>query len=326
MAQNELEANLTCVVIIIGSISALLSAVLTFVALRVRPIYLIRYQHILVAIALTGVVYSICEICAVPYWYVSDGDFVLFAVGPIKTGRFGQNLLLSFAISFMQSLFLIAYSFAFQYAQVCRAEWFRTFPNLVLFSPFLNVLILTNWLIAVVYCFTPTEEKMKKAAKFVWEHMEISINGRAFLGFSLELQKYDPLFYVFILNMLLVFLVFLANIVFCAHRIIVKVSSDLSNRNHYASIYRLLLVQCIAPALFTIFPCSFNMVSGLVGVDLGERVPFVLATLLPMYPAVNTILMIWQVRDYRDYLFCRFCKSKSSISQRGKRKSIVTSM
>uniref|UniRef100_A0A8R1HSP9 Uncharacterized protein n=1 Tax=Caenorhabditis japonica TaxID=281687 RepID=A0A8R1HSP9_CAEJA len=153
---------------------------------RVSPTYLIRYRHILVEISLTGVIYSVCEICTVPYWYVSDGDFVLFAVGPVQSGSFAQSLVLTFAISFFQSLFLIFYSFVFQYAQICRADWFRTFPQVVFICPFVNVLVLANWLVAVIYCFSMTEKKVEKAAEFVEEHLNMSIDGRAMLGFSLQ--------------------------------------------------------------------------------------------------------------------------------------------
>lgn len=152
-------------------------------------------------------------------------------------------------------------------------------------SPFINLLILANWLVAVVYCFSPTEAKLKKASSFVWDHLGMKINNRAMLGFSLEvtkaegaenqtkhfqIQSSDTLFYVFISNMLVLFLFLLICIIFSAQRIIVKVSSDLSNRNHYASIYRLLLLQCVSPTLFTIFPCCFNILTGIIGADLGE--------------------------------------------------------
>uniref|UniRef100_A0A8R1HQF2 Uncharacterized protein n=1 Tax=Caenorhabditis japonica TaxID=281687 RepID=A0A8R1HQF2_CAEJA len=136
---------------------------------RVSPTYLIRYRHILVEISLTGVIYSVCEICTVPYWYVSDGDFVLFAVGPVQSGSFAQSLVLTFAISFFQS-----------------ADWFRTFPQVVFICPFVNVLVLANWLVAVIYCFSMTEKKVEKAAEFVEEHLNMSIDGRAMLGFSLQ--------------------------------------------------------------------------------------------------------------------------------------------
>ncbi|CTQ86847.1 G protein-coupled receptor [Caenorhabditis elegans] len=238
---DNLESTLSIVVIIIGTISAIFSGFLAFLVLRVRPTYLARYQHILVAIALTGVCYSICEICTVPYWYVSDGDFVLFAVGPIQSRRVSQALLYAFAISFMESLFLISYSFAFQYAQVCRSEWFRTFQFLIYIPPLINFIIISNWLLAVTYCFAPTEQKIKKATEFVWEHLKIKIGHRASLGFSLE------------------------------------------------------------------------------------KIPFVLASLLPMYPAVNTILIIWQIKDYRNYF--RFCNRKDRrISVVGRRKSVIISI
>uniref|UniRef100_A0A1I7TY94 G_PROTEIN_RECEP_F1_2 domain-containing protein n=1 Tax=Caenorhabditis tropicalis TaxID=1561998 RepID=A0A1I7TY94_9PELO len=168
---------------------------------------------------------------------------------------------------------------------------------------------------------------MKKAAEFVLENMKISLNNRAFLGFSLEIQKSDCLFFVFIFNMLILFLILLCCILLCANRIIRKVSSDLSNRNHYSSIYRLLMVQCVSPTLFTIFPCTFNMVTGIFGIDLGEVIPFILATLLPMYPAVNTFLIIWQIRDYRNYLFCCIKhKKRNSVMVLDRRKSTILSL
>ncbi|CAL2044215.1 unnamed protein product [Caenorhabditis brenneri] len=324
---NNLESKLSYVVMTIGTISAVSSAVLFCLALRIRPSYLLRYQHILVSIALTGVIYSICEICTVPYWYVSEGDFVLFAVGPIQTEQIAQNLLLTFAISFMQSLFLISYSFAFQYAQVCRSEWFRSHPHLVFLSPIINLFILSNWLISVIYCFSPTDIKLAKASDFVMKNMKIDLEGRAFLGFSLDLQKSDTWFFVLISNMLILFVILMISIVFCASRIIRKVSSDLSNRNHYSSIYRLLLIQCVSPTLFTIFPCTFNVVTGIIGIDLGEIIPFLLASLLPMYPAVNTILIIWQIKDYRNALLCCIQRQKrNSILVMDRRKSTVVSI
>ncbi|CTQ86846.1 Seven TM Receptor [Caenorhabditis elegans] len=322
---DNLESTLSIVVIIIGTISAIFSGFLAFLVLRVRPTYLARYQHILVAIALTGVCYSICEICTVPYWYVSDGDFVLFAVGPIQSRRVSQALLYAFAISFMESLFLISYSFAFQYAQVCRSEWFRTFQFLIYIPPLINFIIISNWLLAVTYCFAPTEQKIKKATEFVWEHLKIKIGHRASLGFSLEIQKFDTLFYIFILNILILILILFFTIIISANRIIAKVSSDLSNRNQFSSIYRLLFVQCISPTLFTIFPLTFNVITGILGINLGQKIPFVLASLLPMYPAVNTILIIWQIKDYRNYF--RFCNRKDRrISVVGRRKSVIISI
>ncbi|EFO99732.1 hypothetical protein CRE_18465 [Caenorhabditis remanei] len=323
---NNLESKLSIVVISIGTVSAVFSGILAFLALRIRPTYLSRYQHILVAIGLTGLIYSVCEICTVPYWYVSDGDFVLFAVGPIQNGRIAQNMLLTFAISFIQSLFLISYSFIFQYAQVCRSELMRKSPNLIYLTPIINILIIADWLIAVTYCFTPTDEKMKRATTFVLENMKIILKGRAFLGFSLDIQKSDCLFFIFILNMLILFLILFFCIAYSAKRIISKVSSDLSNRNHFSSIYRLLLVQCISPTLFIIFPCTFNMITGVLGIDLGETIPFILASLLPMYPAINAILIVWQIKDYRNFLFCCTQKKRSNSVMMDRRKSVMISI
>ncbi|CAP35422.2 Protein CBG17879 [Caenorhabditis briggsae] len=151
-----------------------------------------------------------------------------------------------------------------------KSEWFRKFRYLKFLSPLINILIITNWLIAVIYCFTPTDEKMKKANEFVLKNMKIHLNERPFLGFSLEIQKSDFLFFAVIFNMIFLFFVLFSCILFSVNRIISKISSDLSNRNHFSSIYRLLCVQCISPTIFIIIPFTFNIITGVLGIDLGE--------------------------------------------------------
>ncbi|CAD6198921.1 unnamed protein product [Caenorhabditis auriculariae] len=273
------------------------------------------YKHIIILHAVIGQGYSTVVGLIVPYCRVSKGEMIMFSVGPFDFVAKSSFFTILNACLHSSAMMLVCYSFVVQYFYICRPNVLmakaKTFYTSSIIASFY---ILLNWNVIIYLCFCPQENIDKGLAETLNPNQEF-LRERAILAISN--QYFTPLSSFLIVEMFVILFLVGAVTAAAANRILLKIRSDMitgTRQKHYANIFRMLLIQCIAPALFCVFPTFCDLAAALLGLDIGSVLPIIISITLPTFPIFNVSILIFQIKDYRGFVFGCFKQVEKKTS------------
>ncbi|CAJ0569713.1 unnamed protein product, partial [Mesorhabditis spiculigera] len=267
----------------VGALSIFLNLLLLYCINAKSTKHMAQYRVIMMIMCGFNIKFSIVHMLSVPTVHIHELDLLILNTGYIKDVMLGRILLVFFVFSFAQTIVLIASHFANRYLIICKSHFILHYSTCIYAIGFIiSYFAIISW--TAIFCVAVWPKRPEMESSVVAEHQ---LQGEPYLESP---YMGNPAFVVSFAYL-------------CLILITCMVISACANRGDrlQSQLFRCLVFQTLVPIICAHLPIYLAFVLPMFGTR--DSILDLLPLPIAWYPAIDPIVVIFNVRSYKHQIF-----------------------
>ncbi|XGW12281.1 hypothetical protein V3C99_013184 [Haemonchus contortus] len=288
---------------------AFVANILLLIVYIACPLKTLACRYFLVLWFVQNLISTVSYFLLAPRAASFDWTFLLVSTGRGGDWTAGPFLMLTYSMTFVSSILLVANSFVNKYFQLCRpleSNIYASTKWLVLIG-FINAAVIVNWLLMNVFCGWPSKQFTHYFRNMVLNFYNFDLLQATFMGISLYHGLTMFSFILLVEALVMMFLVGCVGLL-CAVMIqlfISRMSMSNLTRTSHRQILTLLLIQTACPVFLLHIPMYTMYGLLFTGATSPHWLGITIGILMALFPLISPITIFAFIKDYRRFILSK---------------------